>query len=64
MAVTPEASSSDKTRPRNRRLVDMPLAPEAEPDARDRRPQIVSGSITIAPQGHSTAQMPQPLQKS
>ena len=33
-------------------------------ERRARVPQIVSGSISIAPQGHSTAQMPQPLQKS
>jgi hypothetical protein len=26
------------------------------------RTQVASGVITIAPQGHSTAQMPQPLQ--
>ena len=26
--------------------------------------QIVSGTISIAPQGHSATQMPQPLQKS
>jgi hypothetical protein len=29
-----------------------------------RVPQIVSGSMAMAPQGHSAAQRPQPLQKS
>ena len=34
-------------------------------DPRVRRgAQTVSGTISIAPQGHSAAQMPQPLQKS
>ncbi len=30
--------------------------------AADRRPQIISGTISIAPHGHSLAQMPQPSQ--
>jgi hypothetical protein len=30
----------------------------------DSRDQIVSGTISIAPHGHSATQIPQPLQKS
>jgi hypothetical protein len=41
-------------------MVTPPSIPR--PERSGRKGQIVSGTILIAPQGHSDTQMPQPLQ--
>jgi hypothetical protein len=52
----PPDGRGQKHRPVRPAAIDLPAATDRAPG------QIISGIILMAPQGHSAAQMPQPLQ--